>query len=72
MGDDELKCGNTDFEDGLAGWYSESKDSSYRFSWTMASDAVYAGGTVLDYDHTYMNSTGHYMWAPGNTPGMVQ
>ncbi|XP_042228848.1 apical endosomal glycoprotein-like [Homarus americanus] len=67
-GDDESSCGNTNFEIDLGGWYDAGyNDTTYVWSRVKAGDATHPFGTALDFDHTYANSTGHFMWADGSS-----
>ncbi|XP_069940952.1 MAM and LDL-receptor class A domain-containing protein 2-like isoform X2 [Cherax quadricarinatus] len=66
QGDDETSCAATDFEHGLSGWFDAGyNDTTYLFELTQASNTAYPGGNAINYDHTYGNGSGHYLWASG-------
>ena len=59
-GEDEKYCGTCDFEEnGLCGWDNNNNYGTYK--WERKTNVSLDRSIGPDFDHTYNNSTGHYM-----------
>ena len=64
-GSDEMVCGTCDFERGGCGWIN---DDSADFRWTYAQGATWYWDNKPATDHTFKNSSGHFLYIEREWP----